>query len=41
MEYVNRREAGAINSDRPFYSKQKLQTIRRYANKFVKILRYI
>lgn len=41
MEYVNRREAGATNNDRPFYGKQKVQTIRRYTEKFVKILRYI
>lgn len=41
MEYVNRREAGAASSNRPFYGKQKVQTIRRYAEKFVKILRYI
>lgn len=41
MEYINRREAGAVNSDRPFYGKQKVNTIRRYAEKFVKILRYI
>lgn len=41
MEYINRREAGAVNNDRPFYGKQKVQTIRRYAEKFMKILRYI
>ena len=41
MQYVNRRETGAPTSDRPFYGKQKVQTIRRYADYFVKILRYI
>ncbi|KAK5110579.1 hypothetical protein LTR85_000994 [Meristemomyces frigidus] len=41
MQYVNRRETGASTSDRPFYSKQKVQTIRRYTDQFVKILRYI
>ena len=41
MEYVNRRETGAPSSDRPFYSGQKVQTIRRYIDQFVKILRYI
>jgi len=41
MEYINRREAGATNNDRPFYGKQKVQTIRRYTDKFIKILRYI
>ena len=41
MEYVNRREAGGESSDRPLNTRQKVQTIRRYADKFVKILRYI
>ena len=41
MHYVNRRETGAPTSDRPFYGKQKVQTLRRYADQFVKILRYI
>lgn len=41
MENVNRREAGATSNDRPFYGKQKVQTVRRYADKFVKVLRYI
>lgn len=39
MEYINRREAGATNNDRPFYGKQKVPKIRRYTDKFVKILR--
>lgn len=41
MYYINRRETGASTSDRPFYAKQKVQTIRRYTDQFVKILRYI
>ncbi|KAK5007253.1 hypothetical protein LTR28_005513, partial [Elasticomyces elasticus] len=41
MEYVNRREAGASNNDRPFYGKQKVQTLKRYSDKRVKILRYV
>ena len=41
MHYVNRRETGAPTSDRPFYGKQKVQTLRRYADQFVKVLRYI
>ncbi|KAK3614369.1 hypothetical protein LTR22_027808 [Elasticomyces elasticus] len=35
------RESGAQTSDRPFYGKQKVQTIRKYTAVFVKILRYI
>lgn len=41
MHYVNRRETGAPTSDRPFYGKQKVQTIRKYTDRFVRILRYI
>ena len=41
MYYIHRRETGAPTSDRPFYAKQKAQTIRRYTDQFVKILRYI
>ena len=41
MMYINRREAGAVSNDRPFYGKQKVQTIRKYSDRFVRILRYI
>nr|POE87058.1 atp-dependent dna helicase tlh1 [Quercus suber] len=41
MLYINRRETGAVSSDRPFYGKQKVQTIRKYSDQFVQILRYI
>ena len=41
IHYVNRRETGALTSDRLFYGKQKVQTLRRYTDQFVKILRYI
>jgi superfamily II DNA helicase RecQ len=41
MEYVNRRETGAPDSNRPFYGKQKVQTIRKYSSHFVRVLRYI
>lgn len=41
MEYVNRRETGAADSNRPFYGKQKVQTIRKYSSHFVRVLRYI
>lgn len=41
MHYVNRREGGAVSNDRPFYGKQKVQTIRKYGNRFVEVLRYI
>ena len=41
MQYINRRETGASSNDRPFYAKQKVQTVRRYTEQFVKVLRYI
>lgn len=41
LHCVNRRENGAPNNDKPFYGKQKIQTIRKYANIFTQILRYI
>ena len=41
LHCVNRRENGAPSNDRPFYGKQKVKTIRKYADVFVKILRYI
>jgi hypothetical protein len=41
LHYVNRRENGAPNNNKPFYSKQKVKTIRKYANVFTQILRYI
>ena len=41
MHYVNRRESGATSNDRPFYGKQKVQTIQKYSNRFVEVLRYI
>jgi hypothetical protein len=31
---INRRENGAPNNDKSFYSKQKIETIRKYANVF-------
>jgi hypothetical protein len=41
LHCVNRRENGAPNNDKPFYGKQKVKTIRKYANVFTQILRYI
>ena len=41
LHCVNRRENGAPNNDKPFYGKQKIKTIRKYANVFTQILRYI
>jgi len=41
LHCVNQRENGAPNNDKPFYGKQKVKTIRRYANVFTHILRYI
>ena len=36
MHYVHRRETGAPTSNRPFYGKQKVQTIRKYTDRFVR-----
>ncbi|KAK6427948.1 hypothetical protein LTR95_015914 [Oleoguttula sp. CCFEE 5521] len=41
LQCVHRRENGAAISARPFYGKQKVQTIRKYIAVFLKILRYI
>jgi superfamily II DNA helicase RecQ len=41
LHCVNRRETGADNNNTPFYSKQKVQTIRKYAHVFTQVLRYI
>ncbi|KAK6433365.1 hypothetical protein LTR95_010457 [Oleoguttula sp. CCFEE 5521] len=41
LQCVHRRENGAPTNDRPFYGKQKVQTIRKYTAVFVKIIRYI
>jgi hypothetical protein len=41
LHCVNRRENGIPNNDKPFYGKQKIKTIRKYANVFTQILRYI
>lgn len=39
--YVNRRETGEADNERPFYAKQKVNTIRKYTDVWLKILRYI
>jgi hypothetical protein len=41
LHCVNRRETGADNNNTPFYGKQKVQTIRKYAHVFTQVLRYI
>jgi hypothetical protein len=41
LHCINRRENGAPNNDKPFDGKQKIRTIRKYANVFTQILRYI
>jgi hypothetical protein len=41
LHYINRRKNSTPNNDKPFYSKQKIKTIRKYANVFAQILRYI
>lgn len=39
--YVNRRETGEADNERLFYVKQKVNTIRKYTDVWLKILRYI
>jgi len=41
LEYVNRRETGESKNERPFYAGQKVGTIRKYTDVWVKILRFI
>ena len=41
MEYINRRETGESKNERPFYAKQKVATIKKYSQVWLKILRYI
>lgn len=41
LEYVNRRECGADDNERPFYGEQQIKTVRKYSGHWVKILRYI
>jgi len=41
LMYVNRRETGEADNERPFYAKQKVNTIRKYIDVWLKILRYI
>ena len=41
LHRINRREVGGTTNDRPFYGKQQVKTVRKYAHVFVKILRYV
>lgn len=41
LHRVKRRENGAPNNDKSFYGKEKIKTIRKYANLFTQISRYI
>jgi len=41
LEHVNRREVGEQTNERPFYARQKVQTIRKYSDHWVKVLRYV
>jgi len=41
LEYVNRRECGAENNEKPFYGEQQVKTVRKYTGHWVKILRYV
>jgi len=41
LEFINRRETGAKTNQVPFYSKQKVPTVRKYSQRLVIILRYL
>ncbi|KAK3620044.1 hypothetical protein LTR22_025756 [Elasticomyces elasticus] len=41
LEFVNRRETGAANNEKPFYAEQQVKTVKKYTEHWVKILRYI
>ena len=41
LMWVNRRETGADNHEKPFYSGQRADTMRKYSTVWVKLLRYI
>jgi hypothetical protein len=41
LEYINRRETGQINNEKPFYGRQMGKSIKKYATHFVRILCYI
>jgi len=41
LEAVNRRETGEWSNEKPFYAGQKVATIRKYSQVWVKVLRYI
>ena len=41
MEYINRREVGAKEKEKPFYAKHTAQSIDKYSARWTKVLRYI
>ncbi|EXJ86299.1 hypothetical protein A1O1_06669 [Capronia coronata CBS 617.96] len=41
LQYVNRRETGQKNSEKPFYGRQMGKTIRKYSQHWVRILCYV
>lgn len=41
LEFINRRETGARTNEVPFYSTQKVRTVRKYSQKLVIVLRYL
>jgi superfamily II DNA helicase RecQ len=41
LEIIERREVGAESNERPFYSKQRVRTIKKYSQKLVSILCYL
>ena len=41
LHAINRRENGASNNEKPFYSNQKAQTLKKYCTTLNKVIRYI
>jgi hypothetical protein len=41
LEAINRRETGERSNEKPFYAGQKVATIQKYSQVWIKILRYI
>lgn len=41
LEFINRRETGARTNEVPFYSEQKVATVRKYSQRLVMVLRYL
>ena len=41
LEYINRRETGEKDNERPFYARHKVKTVKKYRTVWVKMMRFI